>query len=52
LLAWLEEEDEDNDNGRFSHQLNGEGFCCRDHCLPQPAIYRNNTLDEAICCLS
>jgi hypothetical protein len=33
LLAWLAEEDEDDDNEQFYNQLNGEGHRRRDHHL-------------------
>jgi hypothetical protein len=38
LLAWLAEEDEDDDNEWFYNQLNGEGCCCRDCGLLQPTL--------------
>jgi hypothetical protein len=38
LLAWLEEDDEDDNNGQFYNQLNGE-WCCRRNChLPWPPL--------------
>jgi hypothetical protein len=38
LLAWLAEEEDDDKNDQFYNQLNGEGRCCRDHCLAQPTL--------------
>jgi hypothetical protein len=38
LLAWLEEEDEDDNNEPFYNQLNGEGHCRHDCHLPQPTL--------------
>jgi hypothetical protein len=38
LLAWLAEEDEDDDNEQFYNQLNGEGCPRRDCCLLRPTL--------------
>jgi hypothetical protein len=38
LLAWLAEEDEDDDNEQFYNQLNGEGCHRRDRHLPRPTL--------------
>jgi hypothetical protein len=38
LLAWLAEEEDDDENERFYNQLNGEGRRRRDLHLPQPTL--------------
>jgi hypothetical protein len=49
LLAWLAEEEDEDDNERFYNQLNGEGHRCRDCHLLQ---HGDNSLDETVCCMS
>jgi hypothetical protein len=38
LLAWLAEEDDEDDNERFYNQFNGEGRRCRDRPLLRPTL--------------
>jgi hypothetical protein len=38
LLAWLAEEEDDEENEQFYNHLNGEGRHCHDCCLPRPTL--------------